>query len=164
MHTLILYMSKHGTTEKTVTLLAEKLKDSSIKIVNLQKDGPPNINDFDNVIIGGSIHAGTMQSKLRKYVENNLPDLLSKKTGLFMCCMERNEKQEEQFNNAYPMQLRETASCKAYFGGEFKFSRMNFIEKAIIKKISGIDHDFSDIDIDAISEFANDWNKRSELN
>ena len=39
---------------------------------NLKKDSIVNIDTFDNIIIGGSIHAGMIQTRVKKFVENNI--------------------------------------------------------------------------------------------
>jgi menaquinone-dependent protoporphyrinogen oxidase len=62
------------------------------------------------------------------------------------------DKAQEQFDNAYPEPLRKHAlSCKLT-GGEFNFDRMNFIEKMLIRKISGINDSVSKINNDKIQE------------
>ena len=100
-------MSKHGTTEKVADILKENLKEKDIQIFNLRKNGNININEYDNIIIGSSIHAGKNQTKIRQFCNNNKSLLLNKKIGLFICCMETNEKALEQLENAYPKELRD---------------------------------------------------------
>jgi len=79
---------------------------------------------------------------------------MNKKLGLFLCCMEEGEKANEQFENAYPENLRKHATATGLFGGEFTFEKMNFLEKSIIKKISKISESVSKINEKAINEFA----------
>ena len=56
MKTLIAYASKHGTAKKAVEKLAEELKGDSV-IINLEDKSASKtrIEDFDRIIIGGSI-------------------------------------------------------------------------------------------------------------
>ncbi len=153
MRTLIVYASSHGTTEKAARLLRGNLEDD-VEIVNLKTDPAPQLEKFDLVIIGGSIHAGTLQKRVRKFVEKNLAALLQKRVALFLCCMEEGEKAWKQFEQAYRQELREASLANGLFGGEFIFSRMNFLERALIKKISGIKSDLSRLDLEAIKAFA----------
>ena len=68
--------------------------------------------------------------------------------------MEEGEKAQQQFQNAFPAELIQHATATGMFGGEFNFEKMNFIEKAIIKKISKIEKSVSKIDEQSIVEFA----------
>ena len=147
-------MSKHGTTTKISEIIQTKL-GSECAIFNLKKSSPANLDEYETLIIGGSIHAGSMQSKLRKYMTENLNVLLKKSIALFLVCMDKTEKRNTQFNNAFPVELRDVSIANGFMGGEFNFDEMNFIEKTIIKKISGKSSNVSEIDIDAIEEFTN---------
>jgi len=73
--------------------------------------------------------------------------------------MEENDKAIEQFNNAFPEKLRNRATAKGFFGGEFNFEKMNFIEKAIIKKIAHIEDSMSKINYQNIKTFATEMIK-----
>jgi menaquinone-dependent protoporphyrinogen oxidase len=153
MKTVILYMSKHGSTAKMVEMLKDRLTNSEINTINLKKQKSPDISNYDEVIIGGSIHVGNIQKRVTKFVENNMNVLIIKKIGLFLCCMYEGEKRVEQFNNSFPEKLRSHSSANGLFGGEFVFEKMNFLEKAIVKKVSGYSSTVSKIDVKAIDEF-----------
>ena len=71
MKTLIIYMSTHGCTKQVVTELAEQL-NGEVTIKNLKEDKNPDFQNYDRVIIGGSIHAGQIQRKIREYCEAHL--------------------------------------------------------------------------------------------
>ncbi|HQL70091.1 MAG: flavodoxin domain-containing protein [Bacteroidales bacterium] len=153
MNTIIVYVSHHGTTEKAAKMLQQEL-GSGVEVVNLRENKKPDLALYDTVIVGGSIHAGSIQGRVKKFCLSNHDILLQKRTGYFICCMERSEKQTQQLEAAYPETLRAKATALGMFGGEFIFDRMNFLEKAIIKKISGLDKSVSDINEAAIKEFA----------
>lgn len=153
MKTAIIYMSKHGTTEKITKLLSDKIENSTM--FNLSSSSSIVFENYDTIIIGGSIHVGSMQKKLKQFIAKNIDVLLTKRTALFMVCMDKTDKRNEQFENAYPQELRNRSIVNGYFGGEFIFDKMNFIEKIIIKKISGRSTDVSEIDYEAIDEFVN---------
>ena len=155
--TIILYQSRYGTTEKAAKLLAEKLYDE-VEIINLKNNKNPSIDEYSNIIIGGSIRAAMIQSGIKKYIEKNMPVLLTKKVGLFLCCMEEGEKAEKQFQESFPEELRTKALVTGFFGGEFDFERMNFLEKSIIKKVSGVTEPLCNIKHQAIEDFAAGFN------
>jgi menaquinone-dependent protoporphyrinogen oxidase len=91
---------------------------------------------------------------VKDYCAKNLEVLKNKRLGLFLCCMEEGPKAEVQFAGAFPEVLIGAATTKSLFGGEFDFDRMNWLEKAIIKKISKIDASVSKIKEQAILDFA----------
>jgi len=153
MSTLIIYATRHGCTEKAANILAEKFA-GDISAVNLKENKKPDLAKAEIIIIGGSIHAGHIQGKIKKFCNKNLDILKQKRLGLFLCCMEEGEKAQEQFDNAYPAELREHASATGLFGGEFNFDMMNFLEKFIIKKIAGTTENVSKFKEEEIEKFA----------
>ena len=152
-------MSKHGSTAKMVEMLKDRFENEKIDTINLKKEKSPNISNYDEIIIGGSIHVGMIQKRITKFIENNMEFLLEKKIGLFMCCMYEDEKRENQFNTAFPEELRNHSSANGLFGGEFVFEKMNFLEKAIVKKVSEYSSTVSKIDEKAIDEFVEKMQK-----
>lgn len=134
MKTLIVYASKHGTAKRCSEILKDKLK-GEVTITNIKKENCPNISSFDNIIIGGSIYIGRIQKEISNFCLNNLHVLKHKKIGLFICCMNK-ENPDKQLESSFPKALLDNAVVKECFGGEFNFKDMNFLEKAIIKKVS----------------------------
>ncbi len=156
MSTLIVYMTKHGATQKNIEILKNHLTDSDIETCNLKKSSC-DPEKYDNIILGGSIHAGGIQGKIKKFCQNNETILLSKKLGIFITCMEEGEEAEQYFSKNFPEKLLDHAHAKALFGGEFNFEKMNFVEKAIVKKITGFDETISHIDEKTIADFAKNF-------
>ena len=153
MKTLIVYKSQHGTTEKAALYLQERLGNEETDVLELTNGLPENFNDYENVLIGGSIHAGSIQRKIKKFCTVYLPELLEKQVGLFMCYMDMAHG-EQEFNEAYPESLRNHAKATGLFGGEYVFEKMNFIERFIVKKITGQTKSKSSLDYDAMDAFA----------
>ncbi len=153
MKTAIIYATKHGCTDKCAHTLSNELNTSS-SIINIESNHNFNLNDYDSVIIGGSIHAGMMNKKLKNFIHKNSNDLLEKKLGLFLCCMYEGDKALEQFQSAFPESLRNKAIAHGLFGGEFDFSKMNFLEKTIVKKVANVEESVSRINYVNIKAFA----------
>lgn len=151
METIIVFLSRHGCSEKAAHLLADQLVGEAV-IKNLKKD-KVELKKFRSVIIGGSIHAGKVQNGIKKFCQNNMDLLLKMKIGLYLCCMETGETAEKQFNEAFPKNLRDHAVAKGLFGGEFNLERMSFFEKKIVEKVAKITESISQLDEDAIREF-----------
>jgi menaquinone-dependent protoporphyrinogen oxidase len=153
MKTLIIYASKYGSAEKCSNLLRDKLNDE-VEIVNIKKESIPEITLFDNIIVGGSIYMGRIQKEVKQFCLKNISVLKNKNLGFFICCMNENEGAEKQINTSFPEELLKNAVARGYFGGEFKFKKMNFLEGFIIKKISKTSEDSSKLLQENINEFA----------
>ena len=160
MNILVAYTTKYGCTEKCANMLSVYLKDSelSIPVIDLGSKQKIILSEYDTVIIGGPITAGKINPKVKKFCEDNLPELVKKKIGLFICGAAAQEAQKELSDN-FPQELLNAATAKGYFGYEFNFEKMNFAMRAIIKKISKIDKSVYNILEDNIKEFAADIKK-----
>lgn len=151
-------MSTHGCTHRVVHELAEELS-GNVTLKNLKEDKNPCFDNYERVIIGGSIHAGQIQRKIREFCDINQDKLGQKELGLFICCMHEGEDAFKQLNNAFPEKLHQYAKSEAILGGEFNFERMRFFEKIIVKKIAKVEETVSKINHEAITEFARKMDK-----
>ncbi len=158
MKTTIIYATSQGCTEKAVQELSQKLS-GEIFTYNLLQNPNPSFEDADRVIIGGSIHAGQIQKKVRDFCTSNMDALSYKEIGLFICCMHEPEVAREQIKNAFPEELHQMAKTEAIFGGEFNFDKMNFVEKMLVKKIARVRESVSKLDHNSIDRFANRMEK-----
>ena len=161
MGTAILYMSRHGSAEKSAKLLRDKV-DGQVTLVNLKHDKIPNLDQFDTIIVGASIHAGRIQQKVKNFCSRNMNSLLEKRLGLFLCCMKTGEEAQRQFLKAFPDQLRQHAEVKGIFGGEFIFEKMNFIERMIVKKVAKVSKSISRLNQDVIDHFASNLSRAQD--
>jgi menaquinone-dependent protoporphyrinogen oxidase len=152
---LIIYMSRHGTTVKVAAELREKLGPEKTTLVDLERDYVPSLDQFNTVIIGGSVHAGTIQQELMTFCIKNKRELLKKRLGLFMCFM-NNDLQDLEFEDSFPFDLRRHAIAKGLVGGEFLIEKMNALEKDAVKKVKGIDESVYRLDKEAIRKFIED--------
>ena len=73
---------------------------------------------------------------------------------MFLCCLFDGEKALQQFQDAYPETLRNKAVAHGLFGGELDFEKMNFFERAIVKKVANIEESVSKINYQNIKDFA----------
>jgi menaquinone-dependent protoporphyrinogen oxidase len=152
MKTVLIYTTIHGTTEKVAHYIAEHLAD--VTILKLSNSSDISISSFDRVILGGSIHIGSVQSSLKKFCTKHRHQLLSKPIALFVCGMEEEPaKQEEELRLAFPEEISQHALAKAFVGGEFLFEKMNFIQRMMIKKIAHTDVSRSEIKYDVLNSF-----------
>lgn len=153
MNTLILYATNHGTTEKIAERISRLIGYNRCQTVNINQMAAPSLEGFSTVIIGGSIHFGKVQRKIRRYCEDHLDELLTKKLGLFICYMNKDQEMEE-YINSFPTALIQHAHAEGYFGGEFDFDKLNFIERFIVRKNLGHKESITRIDSQSINHFA----------
>lgn len=152
MKTAILYASSHGTTEKVARKIAQMLDNENTVIINLKRSPKIDVSDFETIILGGSIHAGAIQGAIKSFYKKNMVTLLQKRLGLFICAMNTKD-YDVEFENAYPELLRNQAVSKQVVGGEFLVEKMNFFERFVVKKITGVKESVSKIDDAAVSQF-----------
>jgi len=157
MKTAIYYVSKYGTTAKCAQLLNEKLKDGA-KIFNLQDkkmiaSKEAELELYDTIIIGGSIHAGGLHGAVKKFCKKNKAVLLKKKTGIYLCTLAPAENAISYFDKNLPADLLAGIKAKGCFGGEVIYGKMNALERMIMKKITGSDKDISRISLPEIDKF-----------
>jgi len=155
MDYLIIYMSRHGTTAKVAAELQERLGSDITMLVNLENDEVPDLNDFHCIIIGGSVHAGTIQRKLMEFCRRNSQELLKTRLGLFMCFM-NDDLKEEEFEDSFPRELRIHAIAKGLLGGEFLIEQMNPLEKLAVRKVKGVGESVYRLNREAIEKFIAD--------
>lgn len=135
MKTLIAYCSRHGSTEKIAHLLFMEIEHGPVRLLDLSLEPmPKSLKEFDQVIIGGSIHYGQIQKSVKDFYNEFMDELLQKRLGLYMCYM-LDEKAEEEFNQAYPEALRNHAIALGFFGGELLIDKMNFLEKFVVRRL-----------------------------
>ncbi|GHV18154.1 flavodoxin [Bacteroidia bacterium] len=160
MRAAIIYTSKHGTTAKVAQMIAGRLTGSQVSIIDLKKVKCPDLNSFDGIVLGTSIYAGTSSKTMQRFCKDNIAVLTQKRLALFICGMEPDtSKRQQELTNAYPQALHQHAVSTCFAGGEFQFEKMNFFERAIIKRIAKTDKSVSDINSDNIDRFVQEINK-----
>ncbi len=152
MHTLIVYNSKYGAAEKCVNLMRKELT-GEVTEVNVRDGKAPAPDDFDRVLIGSNIHAGSIDKKIRAYCKRTVDSLIQRPIGIFLCCLTPEEKAQDYFEKNFPQLVVEHAKTKGVLGGALYFEKMNFFERFLLKKISGTTTSFENIDEDRIREF-----------
>ena len=118
------YVLQHPWLHRKSCPQIQQLLGTETTIVDLKNKKQTDVNEFGRLIIGGSIHAGQIQEKVKDFCEKNMENLLKKELGLFTCCMEEGEKAEAELWNVFSKKLREHAKATACLGGEFNFEKM----------------------------------------
>lgn len=153
MKTLILFMSSHGCALKIAHQIAGLL-NGEVQLHNLNVSTSVNLALFDRIIIGGSIHAGKIQSRVSQFCQKHLDELMQKEIGLYICCMEEGNVARKELKEAFPVKLHEHAKAEAIMGGEFIFEKMNVFERFLVKKIAKVNQTVHRIDWNEVRNFS----------
>ncbi len=162
MPTLIVYSNSHGATTSGVDLLAARLV-GRVMSVDLKKNENPDPSNYESVIVGGSVFAGEMPKRVRRYLDARSALLKTRKLGLFSSSLAEGEKADKEIRDAFPADLIAHASATARFGIDIDVDRMSFLEKMAAKK-AGLTESVSKLDSEAIIAFAAKMSEGLESN
>jgi menaquinone-dependent protoporphyrinogen oxidase len=153
MNTLIAYASKYGSTEKCAGMISREL-NSQADVINLKETKDVDLSKYDRVIIGGSVYIGKIQNEAAEFCKKNLDKLKEKQLGLFICGMQEDKVLYDELNANFPKELLDAAKAKDCLGGEFLIDKMSFMDKMIVKKVSKVTTNKSNISEEKIKRFA----------
>jgi len=154
MNTLIVYSSKHGTAQKSANILKSKIA-GNVDLVNIMHGPAQDLDQYDTIILGGSIYIGKVQKKLTAFIASNLSTLLKKRIGLFLCAGEKDETlKEKELTSAFPPVLFEHAIVKDVLGFKLDMDKLNFLEKFIMSKVKGSKTSVYELSEEKICAFA----------
>lgn len=153
MRVAVVYSSKHGFTAECAGLLAEKIHCPT-DLYNLKEGKIPDIHQYGLVVMGSAVYAGKIQKEILDLWNGAQAELLARKLYLFTCNMHQGEEGEKQLGQVFPEKLYESAEMAMSFGGKFDFSKMNFLEKMIVKKIAKVDKDVENKELENIEKMA----------
>ncbi len=137
MKSLIIYGSNHGFTEKCTEILGSKIQ-GDYTLLNIKAKKDVCINDYNTIIIGGSVHAGKIQKQLKEFMIENEQVLKNKRIGFFLCCADY-DNVNHYYESEFPRSLLEHAFAKVHFGHAYYLDKLNFMLKAVIKKVAKVD-------------------------
>lgn len=152
MKAVIVYASGQGCSDKSATLLVSGLGNAA-SMVNLEADSRLDLSPYDTVIIGGPVHYGSLDGRVRRFCRQHLEELLHKRIGLFICCMEGGERADEELQEAFPPELLAHASATGIFGGESVPERLNFVDRFMVRSMAKVEHNISTLSEERIARF-----------
>ena len=136
MKILIAYASKTGTTAKCAKMLAEYLPEADFVDLTVIK---PNIDDYDLIVIGGSVRMGYLHKTAGVFINEHQQQLLNKNTAYFFCSG-FTDNIDEVIKENFPDQIAAKAIAIDSFGGELDVDKQKgidrFVAKMVIKKVS----------------------------
>ena len=151
MSTLILYATKNGATRDIAQRIAKNMDNATLH--DLKAPPAPNLADFDCVIIGSPLYAGSIRREARVFVSKHADALLDKNFGLFLSGMDDRDVQSA-FNSNFSANLLEAANATAFLGGAFDPEKSGVFGRLIMKVVTKQSGYVSTINDDEIKEFA----------
>mgnify|MGYP000905983808 CR=1 FL=1 len=133
MKTLLVYYSKQQSTHRCMEYIASSLTDATLTQISEFKG---DLNDYDHIIIGTPIYAGSIHKQIKSLIDTKEETLLQKQLSIVVCAMNDDvleEAIERNFNDA----IRNHATI-VHAGGSYDFTKLNFIERFLVKKIAKV--------------------------
>jgi menaquinone-dependent protoporphyrinogen oxidase len=158
MKTLILYATKHGACADIAGRIAKVMGEAQTH--DLQKPGMPPLENFDCVIVGASLYAGSIRAAAKEFMKQNEDKLAAKKLGLFLSGMSPVGKPYDNYwNPNFSPKLLAAAKAKLYAGGAFDPQKAGFLERLIMRMVTKKSGYQSSISQQEIDKFAKEMNR-----
>jgi menaquinone-dependent protoporphyrinogen oxidase len=161
MKKAIIYVSKHGTTEKITQMIKKEINGADL--INLKKKSDFDLSKYDLIILGGSIYLGSISSILKRFIKKNIEKIYEKKIALFIVCIFEGEIAKKQFDDNFPELLRKKSIANGFFGGELVTSKLSTIEKIIVWTVKKNTKERAHINEEEIKRFIHNIKKKSKL-
>jgi menaquinone-dependent protoporphyrinogen oxidase len=129
---LLLYETKKGMTQKLAQILKERLSDMDVFEA---KKFNGTMDQYESIILGTPIYMGKINKHIKKVINEKANTLSNKKIAIYLCGMAMEDEPQVIMNNF--TQKEKDQYFIRYLGGAYNFERMNFLQKFIIKKLTG---------------------------
>ncbi|MBN2830584.1 MAG: hypothetical protein JXR56_09730 [Candidatus Cloacimonetes bacterium] len=133
MRTAVIYASRKGFSKEIASKIARQL-DGEVDVLDVRRK--PSTQDYDRIVLGGSVIGGEVRHGMKKYAQKHEKELLTKKVALFVCCIEqRPENIDKYFRKSFPTALVEHAVTAEQVGGSYVPEKENFFIRFMFKKM-----------------------------
>ena len=172
-HILVLFASTEGQTAKIAHHLAERLTSLGAHVHEQdvsELSEYVSLDDYDGVIVGGSIHAGEIQKPLRTYARRFHHHLAALPSAFFMVCLAAASKRPDAPDDVRRMMQEFFEDTQWHpklavaFAGALKYSEYGFIKKRIMRAIAkreggdtDMSHDYEYTRWASVDHFADDF-------
>jgi menaquinone-dependent protoporphyrinogen oxidase len=147
MNILIIYASKHETTQECSFILQNELSGDA-DLVPLSNVTDFQIEQYDAVVVGSPVYYSKPDKKVTDFLNKHENMLLSKKIYLFLSSKE----ETNEYFAAYPQKVVEQAQAKIFVGSRLEFKNLSIIERIIVKALKA--KSYSDIKTERIRHLA----------
>ena len=133
MKLLIAYTSKNGVAKRCAEMLAQNLPAPvEYDIVDLSVS-TPELCSYDAAVLGGSIHFGGFNKKLKRFLKDNKGAISSLPTAVYICCG-LPHRYDEYAEIALPRGFEPSLGVY-HFGGELKPDKLRGFDKLVVKNL-----------------------------
>lgn len=161
MKILIAYGTKYGTTRKAAEEISKRLP-GEVDLVDLKEDNEPDVCTYDAILIGASVYGGNIQSEVRSFFDKQKHNLIVRPYGLFIAAG-NNLEVERNYRVYVGKTIYDHAKIREYIGYSYDFSKMNFFEKTIIKKVAKVKENTEKLEEKGLNNIV-EWVKDLESN
>lgn len=142
MKILIAFSTEYGTAENCANKIKRSI-DIQCDTINLALNKFPNIDPYDVIVLGGSIHMKKIDRAMKRFIRRNFNLLKKKNLLLYLCCLEK-KKFKEYLEESFGKELVDLSMGAFCFGGEIDINRLSRVHKLVLEKI-GQDKTIRDI-------------------
>ncbi|MEW6057625.1 MAG: flavodoxin domain-containing protein [Bdellovibrionota bacterium] len=145
-HVLIVYGTTEGQTAKISETLAREISSKGHRVRTFPASEAPTgkeLEAFDAIIVGSSVHIGKFDKALRKWVGRNFVFIHGKPSAFFSVCLgilEKNLKAKREEAEIVANFFREAGwspELHTIFAGALKYSQYGWLKKLLMKNIAG---------------------------
>ena len=158
---LLVYATSEGQTSKVASHIADALAERGHETttVELGERSPTvDVNAYDAVVVGASIHVGKHQKAVRRFVESHRESLAGKPTAFFQLSISSATEEGAEQAVGYADDLFEQTDWHpdriGLFGGALRFSEYGLLTRFMMKRI--VRETLPDVDPTTDTEFT-DW-------
>jgi len=139
---LIIYSSTLGQTRKIGDRLGQEIeqKGHQVTLVSIEDESQVDLQTFDKIVIGASIHYGKHSSKIIGFIDRNKLLLDSKPNAFFSVnIVARNPDKNQPGNNPYLRKFLKQIAWNprelAVFAGKLEYPKYSFFDRLMIRLI-----------------------------
>lgn len=150
MHTLVLYHTRHGFTEKCARLLEEYL-NGQVTLKPLAQF--ESFDGYDGVLLGGPVYHGRWHRVLTTFCRYRAQALAERPYGLFVTSLSGHAAAEAYLRRAVPPEVYDRARVRGWFGGGADWPSLTWTERLILRT-KGLKGPVSNLDLNEIQRTA----------
>jgi menaquinone-dependent protoporphyrinogen oxidase len=135
MKVLVIYTTHGGASKRCAEMLKEKIEDNCEVTLCDARAVPefPRLDEYDTLVIGGSVRFGRIDKRLKTYLKTNLENINQKPSAFFFCCGFPSEL-EDYIDTQLPKKIEFSLGVHC-FGGELKPEKLKGMDKIFVKMI-----------------------------
>jgi menaquinone-dependent protoporphyrinogen oxidase len=170
---LLIHASKHGHTAEIARRIAGVLEREGLRVDLRRAAEAPAPLDYDGVVVGASIHAGSHQREIVDWAAHHHAALAQRPSAFFSSCLTVADGKPESWTtargyvDAFVERTGWTPDLTATFAGALQYREYGFLTRIAIKQMmrkgghpTDTSRDYDYTDWDAVEAFARAFARR----